>query len=189
MELLSILRSNAPLRELFGDLFGGAPRLAQVVADRPHVLDAAIDPGRVAAIGESLDEARDGGAGRGLSRRRRRASRIRSIAPATSPPRKRSSSACGCCRARSIPSAPDAPIARSRKALLEALLKRVGDDFARDYGRVKGGRVAVLAMGKFGSREMTAASDLDLIVIYDFPEKQPSRAARGRSRPRSITRA
>jgi glutamate-ammonia-ligase adenylyltransferase len=58
VELLSILRSNAPVRELFGDLFGSAPRLAQVVAARPHVLDAAIDPGRVGAIGESLDEDR-----------------------------------------------------------------------------------------------------------------------------------
>ena len=37
--------------------------------------------------------------------------------------------------------------------------------------RVTGGRVAVLAMGKLGSREMTAASDLDLIVIYDFAER------------------
>ena len=34
---------------------------------------------------------------------------------------------------------------------------------------MRGGRVAVVALGKFGSREMTAASDLDLIVIYDFP--------------------
>src|SRR6202453_5233685 len=40
VELLSILRSNAPVRELFGDLFGSAPRLAQVVAARPHVIDA-----------------------------------------------------------------------------------------------------------------------------------------------------
>ena len=55
------------------------------------------------------------------------------------------------------------------QGLLEALLKRVGEAFARDHGKVEGGRVAVLAMGKFGSREMTAASDLDLIVIYDYP--------------------
>ena len=54
---MSILRSNAPVRELFGDLLGGAPRLAEVVAQRPHVLDATIDPGRIAAIGESLNEA------------------------------------------------------------------------------------------------------------------------------------
>ena len=46
-----------------------------------------------------------------------------------------------------------------------------------------GGRVAVLAMGKLGSREMTAASDLDLIVIYDFPEARRSRTAGGRWAP------
>ena len=55
------------------------------------------------------------------------------------------------------------------QGLVAALLTRVGDAFALDHGRVPGGRVAVLAMGKFGSREMTAASDLDLIVVYDFP--------------------
>ena len=55
------------------------------------------------------------------------------------------------------------------QSLVAALLERVGEAFARDHGRVRGGRVAVIAMGKLGSREMTAASDLDLIVIYDFP--------------------
>ncbi len=49
------------------------------------------------------------------------------------------------------------------------MLKRVEDVFAADHGAVRGGRVAVVAMGKLGSREMTAASDLDLILIYDFP--------------------
>ena len=56
VELMSILRSNASLRELFGDVLGSAPRLAQVIASRPHVLDAAIDPGRVKDFDESLDE-------------------------------------------------------------------------------------------------------------------------------------
>ena len=31
--------------------------------------------------------------------------------------------------------------------------------------------MAVVALGKLGSREMTAASDLDLILIYDFPKE------------------
>ena len=38
----------------------------------------------------------------------------------------------------------------------------------RAHGRVPGGAAAVIAMGKLGGREMTAASDLDLILIYDF---------------------
>ncbi len=56
------------------------------------------------------------------------------------------------------------------EAVVGALLKRVGEAFAADHGIVPGARVAVIAMGKLGSREMTAASDLDLIVIYDAPE-------------------
>jgi glutamate-ammonia-ligase adenylyltransferase len=41
-------------------------------------------------------------------------------------------------------------------------------EMARLHGRVPGSAVCVLAMGKLGGREMTAASDLDLIVVYDF---------------------
>ena len=48
---------------------------------------------------------------------------------------------------------------------------------------MRGGRVAVLAIGKLGSREMTAASDLDLILIYDFRAEPPNPTARGRSAP------
>jgi glutamate-ammonia-ligase adenylyltransferase len=168
VELLSILRSNAPVRELFGDLFGSAPRLAQVVAARPHVLDAAIDPGRASAIGETLDEGRltarvedflDAAASFEdvLDRARDFAAEemfligVRLLSGALDPERAG--------RAYSA-------LAQS---LVAALLDRVGDAFALDHGRVRGGRVAVLAMGKLGSREMTAASDLDLIVIYDFP--------------------
>ncbi len=44
VELFSILRSNAALRQLFADILGVAPRLAATVTSRPHLLDAAIDP-------------------------------------------------------------------------------------------------------------------------------------------------
>jgi [glutamine synthetase] adenylyltransferase / [glutamine synthetase]-adenylyl-L-tyrosine phosphorylase len=38
----------------------------------------------------------------------------------------------------------------------------------RVHGRIAGGGAVVIAMGKLGGREMTASSDLDLIVVYDF---------------------
>jgi glutamate-ammonia-ligase adenylyltransferase len=38
---------------------------------------------------------------------------------------------------------------------------------ARNHGRIPGGNVVVIAMGKLGGREMTAASDLDLMIVYD----------------------
>jgi glutamate-ammonia-ligase adenylyltransferase len=166
-ELLSILRSNERLRELFGDLLGGAPRLAQVVVSRPHVLDAAIDPGRASAIAESLDEATQ-------------AARIDAFLDAADGyeamldrARDFAAEETFLIGVRLLSGALDPEMAgRAYSALaqglLAALLERVGAAFAREHGRIEGGRVAVLAMGKLGSREMTAASDLDLIVIYDF---------------------
>jgi glutamate-ammonia-ligase adenylyltransferase len=50
---------------------------------------------------------------------------------------------------------------------LAALVPVVEKDFARHHGRMPGGSFAVIGMGRLGSREMTLASDLDLILIYD----------------------
>jgi glutamate-ammonia-ligase adenylyltransferase len=62
---------------------------------------------------------------------------------------------------------------RQRTALAESalsvLVPRVLADFATRFGRVAGGALAVVAMGKAGGREMMAGSDLDLMFIYDHP--------------------
>jgi [glutamine synthetase] adenylyltransferase / [glutamine synthetase]-adenylyl-L-tyrosine phosphorylase len=51
--------------------------------------------------------------------------------------------------------------------VVSSLLGSVQEDVERQHGTVALGRVAVIAMGKLGGREMTAGSDLDLIVVYD----------------------
>src|SRR5439155_685393 len=62
-----------------------------------------------------------------------------------------------------------AVLADIAESALGALLPAVGADFSRRHGRVSGGAYAVVGMGRLGSREMTLASDLDLILIYDAP--------------------
>jgi glutamate-ammonia-ligase adenylyltransferase len=57
------------------------------------------------------------------------------------------------------------------QAILAGLGPRVEAEFARAHGRVLGGAWVILAMGKAGGREMSATSDLDLILIYDAPEE------------------
>ena len=47
------------------------------------------------------------------------------------------------------------------------------EDFAERHGRIRGQQTAILALGRLGAREMTASSDLDLIVVYDFDGKHP----------------
>ena len=166
-ELFSILRSNAHLRELFGDIMGSAPRLANVIAARPHVLDAAIDPGRAALLDEAL----------GASLIARRVAAFVASAPTFEGvlDRVRDFAAeemflIGV-RLLSGAASPDqagGAYSALAQAISGVLLDEVRRSMAADHGAIAGGRVAVLAMGKFGSREMTAASDLDLIIIYDF---------------------
>lgn len=64
--------------------------------------------------------------------------------------------------------------AQARSALADAaiaaLLPRVMREFSARNGFVPGGALAVVAMGKAGSREMLPGSDLDLMLIYDHPE-------------------
>jgi glutamate-ammonia-ligase adenylyltransferase len=57
--------------------------------------------------------------------------------------------------------------------LAHASLEAVERFFAAEHGRVSQGRCVVLALGKFGSCEMTATSDLDLVLLYDFDAAQP----------------
>ena len=62
---------------------------------------------------------------------------------------------------------------RARTALadaaLGALLPAVLAEQERRYGTVRGGAMAVVALGKAGSAEMMAGSDLDLMLVYCHP--------------------
>jgi glutamate-ammonia-ligase adenylyltransferase len=64
--------------------------------------------------------------------------------------------------------------ARLAEVLLRALHARVQEDFIAAHGRLCGEQTAILALGRLGAREMTANSDLDLIVIYDFDQADPN---------------
>jgi glutamate-ammonia-ligase adenylyltransferase len=55
------------------------------------------------------------------------------------------------------------------ESALSALVPSVLADFAVRFGKVRGGALVVVAMGKAGGREMMAGSDLDLMFIYDHP--------------------
>ena len=168
VELLSILRSNQALRELFGDVLGSAPRLAQVIATRPHVLDAAIDPARGVDFDASFDEDEMG------ARVEAFVSQAQSYEDALNRARDFAAEESFSIGLNLLSGRLDSDRAgRAYSALAQgliaALLKRVMKAFAAEHGRVRGGRLAVVALGKLGSREMTASSDLDLILIYDFP--------------------
>ena len=166
LPLFSLLAANPSLLRLVADIMGTAPRLAQIVGRRPRLLDAVLDPGFFGAVPtqtrlkelvkvainqardyqEALDRARIVGREQGFL------IGVRVLSGTIS--------------------AGQAGIAYAALAetLIEALATTVEAELVRQHGRVPGGQAAVVAMGKLGGREMTAASDLDLIVVYDFAE-------------------
>jgi glutamate-ammonia-ligase adenylyltransferase len=167
VQLFSLLKSNPDLLDLIGTILGTAPRLAEELSHRPKVLDAVLDPGFFSALPKAseiagllaaaippeteLDEAVD---------------RVRIVA-------KEQAFRIGVRILSETVSAADAGGAFSDLAdeVLAHLHAAVVRKMIRRHGRVIGGRSAVIAMGKLGGREMTAGSDLDLVLIFDHDEK------------------
>jgi len=168
VELLTILQSHDRLRLRFADLLGTAPRLADTVAQAPHVLDALIDPafgipfnddaaiaehvrqiiGTPSGYEDFLDRARD------AARQMRFITGARLLSDILSPAQ----------AGEAYSSIADAIIRASFEAV-----RRI---FESEHGVVPGSRIAVLGLGRLGSRELTATSDLDLVVTYDFDEER-----------------
>ena len=164
VELLSLLRSNERLRELFADILGSAPRLAGSIAARPHLLDAAIDPAALQDVGDRT----------ALQRRLRQqlegALATEDFLDRTRDAMQEERFLIGVRLLSGLDEAQRTGEALSdlADAIVSATLDRCLSDFAREHGRIPGGACVVLGMGKLGSREMTVTSDLDLIVVYRF---------------------
>jgi glutamate-ammonia-ligase adenylyltransferase len=166
VELLTILQSHERLRLLFADLLGTAPRLAETVSYSPHVLDMIIDPAFAEPVSdlERIEARVRGLVGHPahfedfLDRLRDAARQIRFLASA---------------RLLSdifSPSQAGQAYAAIAEAIVRVSLEAVQAAFEADHGTIPGGRIAVLGLGRLGSRELTADSDLDLVVLYDFDE-------------------
>ncbi len=167
--LLSLLRQNPDLIALTAFVLGIAPRLADMLARNPQAMDALVDPSFFGALPDDVELTRRLDAALALSRYDEDLlERIRMFGleymfligvRILS----------GTVTARAAGEA----FARLADAVIRAVHHAVGDNFALTYGRMRGEQTALVAMGKLGGREMTATSDLDLILIYDFDEKAP----------------
>ena len=164
VQLFSLLAANPSLLRLVADIVGTAPRLARIIARRPRLLDAVLDPGFFGAVPtpaqlkelvadalaqatdyqDALDRARIVGREQGFLIGVRVISGTLSASQA------------------------GAAYAGLAETLIKALACRVEAELQRQHGRMKGGQAAVVAMGKLGGLEMTAGSDLDLIIVYDY---------------------
>ncbi len=69
------------------------------------------------------------------------------------------------------PAEASAPLCGIAETCLQLLVPAIRQEFEQRHGRVEGGELAIVAGGRLGSREMTLASDLDLIFVYRHPDR------------------
>ncbi|HTM76843.1 MAG TPA: bifunctional [glutamine synthetase] adenylyltransferase/[glutamine synthetase]-adenylyl-L-tyrosine phosphorylase, partial [Devosia sp.] len=168
VQLFALLRSHPQLRSLLIQLLASAPRMAESVIHRTHVMDGLIDPAfadditrrevLVGKVDTFLSEARS---------YEEIIDRARIIGQ-----EQKFLIAAGLLSGTVSATVAGEQFTALAETLLQRLFGNVRAEFERRHGTIAGGRTALLAFGKMASREMTATSDLDFILLYDAPDTE-----------------
>ncbi|MGN6410009.1 MAG: bifunctional [glutamine synthetase] adenylyltransferase/[glutamine synthetase]-adenylyl-L-tyrosine phosphorylase [Nitrobacter sp.] len=167
--LISLLSQNRDLVALVALVLGAAPRLADMLARRPQIMDGLIDPRFFGAMPDRKElSARLAATLEDASSYEEFLDRMRLFG-------QESLFLIGTRILSGTVSARQAGqvFADVAEGIVDTVHGLVKDQFAGQYGRIAGQETAIVAMGKLGSREMTASSDLDLILLYDFDSEHP----------------
>ncbi|OJF97367.1 bifunctional [glutamine synthetase] adenylyltransferase/[glutamine synthetase]-adenylyl-L-tyrosine phosphorylase [Pararhizobium antarcticum] len=166
IQLFSLLGNNSGLLSLIVSIMSSAPRLADIIASRPHVFDGMLDPRLLAEL-PTRDYLANRIAGfvAGARHYEDTLDRLRIIAA-------EQRFLIGIRLLTGVISGVHAGRAFTDLAdlIIDAALTAVLAEVEMAHGRFPGGRVAVIGMGKLGSHELTAGSDVDLILLYDHDD-------------------
>ncbi len=166
----SLLRQNPDLIRFVALILGTAPRLADILSQNPHFIDPLVEPRFFVVLpdAERLETA--------LARTLQESRGYEAVLDAIRLFGQEHMFLIGARILSGAMSAEQAGEAFARLAdvLLRAVHKQVEDNFIATHGRIRDGKSAIMALGRLGAWEMTANSDLDLIVIYDFDQKHPN---------------
>jgi glutamate-ammonia-ligase adenylyltransferase len=165
VQLFSMLLARSEFLRLIAEIMGSAPRLSQHLARAPATLDALLDPGFLGELPSRrvLDRA--------LTAQLGAATDYEGALDAARRFAKEQIFRVGVQIIMGVASASEAgpAFANIAECVIAGLFTVVENALVGTAGRMPGGAFAVIAMGKLGGREMSAASDLDLIFVYDAP--------------------
>src|SRR5450432_2389148 len=167
--LISLLSQNRDLVALVALILGAAPRLGDMLARQPQIMDGLIDPRFFGAMPDRRElSARLAATLEDANSYEEFLDRLRLFG-------QESLFLIGTRILSGTVTAQQASVAFADVAegIVHTVHGLVTDQFAAQHGRIKGQETAIVAMGRLGSREMTAASDLDLILLDDFDSEQP----------------
>ncbi|MBT7569256.1 MAG: bifunctional [glutamine synthetase] adenylyltransferase/[glutamine synthetase]-adenylyl-L-tyrosine phosphorylase [Rhodospirillaceae bacterium] len=166
VQLFSMFHANPRLLELVAEIMGGAPKLAEHLERNPAALESVLSPDFFEppptasvmneALAAQLGSAKDFEDVLDICRRWANDAKLQ----------------VGVQSLRHLISWDIAGNSLSdiAQTVITQLSQKVADEFALKHGHVPGNQWAIVALGKLGGREMTPASDMDLIFIYDHKE-------------------
>ena len=164
INLYRLLEARPQLARHLAMILAYAPPLADMLARRPDLLDGLIDessfalPPDPAAMAERLHAAMDGEPyDRALDRARRLVNE------------RRFSLGVQLIAAHADPLDVAMGYSDVAEGTIDAMADLASAEFAQTHGRIDGGELMILALGRLGGRALTHASDLDLIYVYDAP--------------------
>jgi glutamate-ammonia-ligase adenylyltransferase len=167
--LISLLSQNRELVALVALILGAAPRLGDMLARQPQLMDGLIDPRFFGAMPDQRElSARLAATLADAYSYEEFLDRLRMFG-------QESLFLIGTRILSGTLSASHAGLAFADVAegIVDTVHGLVTDHFAAQHGHIKHQRTAIVAMGRLGSREMTATSDLDLILLYDYDHEEP----------------
>jgi len=167
--LFTLLGQNRELVALVALVLGAAPRLGDMLARQPQLMDGLIDPRFFGAMPDRRElSARLAATLRDAASYEEFLDRLRLFG-------QESLFLIGTRILSGTVSAQQASTAFADVAegIVHTVHGLVTDRFAAQHGRIRGQETAIIALGRLGSREMTASSDLDLILLYDFDPDAP----------------
>ncbi|WP_119679148.1 bifunctional [glutamine synthetase] adenylyltransferase/[glutamine synthetase]-adenylyl-L-tyrosine phosphorylase [Indioceanicola profundi] len=166
VQLFSLFYANPNLLELVAEVMGTAPRLADILSNRPAELDAVLTPGFFgplpdreeleASFAELIGTAQGFEETLNLARRWTNERRFRA----------------GVHILRNITDADRCGpfLTELAEVALAGMQEAVEEEFAKRHGRFPGAGFAIVAMGRLGARSLSLRSDLDMITVYEVPE-------------------
>lgn len=164
VQLFALLKAHPELMRLVALIMGSAPRLAQILSRHRRVFDAVLDPRIIGALPtedevRSLIEDELGGV-----------DELEAILDRARVIGREQMFLIGIRLLTGLIEADEAGPAYTLIAeeLIRRMHEAVDADFQIQHGKVPGGASCVVAMGRLGGYEMTATSDVDLIVVYDY---------------------
>ena len=173
VNLYRLLLAQAPLADMLALILAHAPVLADQLARRPVLLDGLIDASSFASPPEPAEFAArllDGSRGDTYDQQLDRVRRLVN--------ERRFALGVQLILKHRDPLDIMMGYANVAEGAIQALAEATTREFEQLHGRIDGGELLILGLGRLGGRALTHASDLDLIFIFDAPEDSTSNGAK-----------